>query len=439
MKKIFFSTLIFCPIILYGQNVWTLDKCIEYAQERNITIKQSELQQKSSQLDLQTARLSFLPDLNLGVGQDFAFGRATGSDNVIVSQSLASSSLSVYSSIPLFTGLRLVNQIQSNKLGLRAAIAELDKAKENLTLNIASFYLQILLNKELLAIAQEQLALSSEQVERSQQLFAAGRQSEAALYEARAQLADDEQKQVVANNNLQLSLLSLCQLINYTELESFDIAQANIELANGLSLLSSPEDAYRFSLEHRPSIVVSRLLLEKSRKEEKIAQSAFYPQLSLSGGYSTGYYYMFNTVVNQPFSKQLLDNGGESVRLSLSVPIFNRLGDVNSVKKAKISSHLQELSLENAKQELYRDIQTAYYNALAALERYRAAVKATAAAQLAFDFEQKRYESGKSTALEYSTAKIRLERTKGDEAQAKFEYIFRTKILDFYNGKPIEI
>lgn len=423
---------------LFSQTVWTLQQCVDYAIDHNITVQQLALQRDNQTLNLKTSQLSYVPNLNAGLDQNFSFGRAAGSDNVISSQSVATTSFNVSSSMPLFTGLRIINQIASDKLNLQAAIEDLNKAKEDLSLQITAYYLNILYYKELLAIADEQITISSNLVENTKSLVESGKKSESELYENKAQLANDQQTRTEAANALQLAVLDMCQAINYPEIGNFAVADIETEslLQKTLSAFMSPEQAYQTSLSIRPAIKASEKRIESSKKDLKVAQSSYYPQLDLQAGYSTGYYHSFQ-LQNSAFGQQLGDNSREVVALSLTIPIFNRMATINRVKQARIAVLNQELELENTKQVLLKEIQTAYYNALAARDKYVAAGKTAEASQVSFEFEQLKYDGGKSTSFELNNAKTRLEKSLAQEAQAKFEFIFRTKIFDFYNGSTI--
>ena len=438
LKIIVITILAILAASLQAQEVWSLSKCVDYAVQNNITVQKMALQTDYQKLNLKTSQWSFVPNLNAGLGQNFSFGRATGNDNITTSQSLASTNFNVSTSMPLFSGLRITNQIASDKLNLQAAIEDLNKAKEDLTLNVTAYYLNILYNKELVNITQEQVKLSEEQVKNTQALVKSGKKSESELYENKAQLANDQQTYIEASNALKLAILDLCQAINYTDIANFDVAAIDTKtLLETLDLsLVSPQDAYNKSLTVRPAIKASEKRIESSKKDLKVAQSAYYPQLDLQAGYSTGYFHSFQ-LNNVGFGQQLKDNSSEAVALSLSIPIFNRLGSVNRVKQARIGILNQELELENTKQVLLKEIQTAYYNALAAREKYTAAGKTSEASRISFEFEQLKYNGGKSTPFDFNNAKTRLEKSLAQEAQAKFEFIFRTKIFDFYNGKEL--
>lgn len=191
-------------------------------------------------------------------------------------------------------------------------------------------------------------------------------------------------------------------------------------------------------VDRRPGIRAARFSLESSKYEVKVAQSGFYPTLSLGGSYNTGYYHSYSSEsVNDAFGNQLKNNSSENVRLSLNIPIFNRLATRNRVKQAKVQVLQQSLMLEDAEQALYKEIEQAYYTAVAAHKKLSSSRQAVKAARISMEYEQIKYGAGKSTSFEYNDVKTRYEKALSDEAQARYEYLFRTKILDFYNGKPL--
>ena len=441
MKRLsFLIGLCAAAVAAQAQEAWSLRRCIDYAVENNISVKQIALQRDYQALALKTSQLSFTPNLNANLGQDFSFGRATGNDNITIDKSMGNTTLGITTSMPIFTGLRITNQIKADKLDLLAATEDLNKAKENLALQIAGYYLNVLYNKELLSIADDQVKISEAQVKNTEALVAAGKKSESELYENKAQMAADIQSRTEAANALQLAVLDLCQAINYADVANFAVADVDVEglLADEFDRLASPADTYRYSLDNRPAIRASEARIESSRKSLKVAQAAYYPQLNLNAGYNTGYYHLFQGE-NVDFGRQLGNNGSEYVSLSLSIPIFNRMATANQVKQARINVENRQLELENEKQQLLKEIQTAYYNAVAARDKYVAAGKTAESSRVAFEYEQAKYESGKSTPYDFNTAKLRLEKARAQETQAKYEFLFRNRIFAFYNGGSIEL
>ncbi len=438
--------LIFCSLLsafsVNAQKVWTLKDCIDYATENNIDIKSKVLELKNAKIELNTSRMSRLPNLNANANENLGFGRSTSRDGRTVDNTSSSTNLGVYTSIPVFTGFQIPNQIRQKKFNVSAAIEDLNKAKEDLALNITGFYLQTLLYKELFVIAQEQIELDKKQIEQTEILVKSGKKPISELFEAKATLANNEVTLTENKNNVMLSLLNLSQLLNYSDAENFDIESPDISaiFLKDLNDLESANKVYSHSISLRPSIKAAQFRLKSSVKGLHIAKAQYYPTLNFEAGYNNGYYYNFNLeegVKNIAFSDQIKNNGSEYLGVSLSIPIFNRFTVRNQVRQSRLNIEQQKLQLDNAHQILYKEIQQAYFNAVASEDKFKSAEKSVEASQIAFTHEETKYLSGKSTVLEYNNARLRLERSLSEEAQAKYDYIFRIKILDFYNGIPL--
>ena len=424
-----------------AQEGWTLRQCIEYAIENNVNILQSENTAEQSKVDVNTAKWARLPNLNARAGESFNWGRSgTRRQNeegeyveVFANISTNSTSFSLGTNVPLFTGFEIPNQYALSKLNLKAAFADLEKAKEDLAVNVASVYLQVLFNRELSKIAGEQVELSKQQVQRVVSLNEAGKTSSAEVAEAKARLAQDEMSAVQAKNNYELSLLDLSQLMELPTPEGFSLAEPEAGLS--FSALTPPDEVYLEASSNRPGILAAQYRLEGSEKSIRIAQSAYFPQLSLDGSLSSGYY---SSIENRSFGKQLNDNFTKYVGFSLSVPIFNRFSTRNRVQKARLQQTNYSLQLENTRKALYKDIQQAWYSAVAAESKFTTSESAVFANEESFRLMKEKYENGKATSLEYNEARLNLMKALSDRIQAKYDYIFRSKILDFYKGIPIE-
>ena len=424
-----------------AQETWSLRRCIDYAIEHNIDIRQAANQAEQSAVEVNTAKWARLPNLNGSANQSWNWGRtqtavpdeATGDySTVYVNTSSNGTNMSLSTSIPLFTGLELPNQYSLAKLNLKAATADLDKAKEDISINIASAYLQVLFNQELRDVAQGQVELSQEQCNRIERLAQMGKASAAEVADARSRVAQDRMTLVQTDNDYHLSLLDLAQLIELDSPEGFvlEAPQDTLEL----QLLANPEDIYNEALVNKPAIQAAKYRLEGSKHSIRIAQSGYYPQLSLSGSLGTSYY----STINRTFSQQMNDNFNKYVGISLSVPLFNRLATRNQVRAARLQRENYALQLDDAKKTLYKEIQQAWYNATASRAKYTSSHAAMLASAESFQLMARKYEGGQANAVEYNEAKQNLMKAQSDELQAKYEYLFRTKILDFYRGIPLE-
>ena len=269
---------------------WTLDDCIGFAQRNNIDVQRRTLQVEKSDVDLSTAKYSRLPDLNASVGADASFGRVLSSDNTYQTKNQTSGSLNVSASMPLFQGMRINHRIKAGKLDLAAAVQDMERAREDVAINVMTLYLEVLYNKEMVGVAERQLTLSEQQAGRSRALAAAGKQPESAVYESDALAAGSRMTLTQARNDLQLALLDLSQALNRESAAGFDIvapALDSMDLA-ALHRLGSADEVYAYAAENRPHIRAERLRLESSEHAVAVARSALYPSLSLSGGYGTG-------------------------------------------------------------------------------------------------------------------------------------------------------
>ena len=435
------------PWGVFAQEVktWTLNDCIRYALEHNIEIKQQEQNQEGQKINLHTSKYSWLPSLNAGIGQNFDFGRSPSKDGIIVDNNSSSTSASVSLNMPIFDGLKIPNDIAAKKFDLKAAVETLNKAKEDLSVNIASYYLQVLCNKELLRVADLQVDLTAEQVERTAALVKAGKVPASQLYDIKAQLARDESSQTEASNNVQLALLDLAQALELEEgAKAFDIAVPEIDdaIRKYMSSILPPDVIYNNAVTCKPQIKAQEYMLESQKKMLKVARASYFPQLNFNASYSNGYYHYTSgdgLATNLPFGEQLSRNGRKTLGFSLSIPLFNRFQVRNSVRSAKVAIQTQTLNVENTKKALYKEIQQAYYNATAAQEQLVAAGKSVEATRVAFKYAEQRYAEGKSNVYEFNEAKAQYAQSLAQEAQAKYTFILRAKILDFYNGTPIAL
>lgn len=441
-KTIILCCLLIATMGIYAQGKWTLRQCVEYAIENNVDLRIEALNVKSSEIDLSTSKNSRLPDLNANVGQNFNFGRSTLTNNVTESVNSSNTTFGVSTSLPVFTGFKIPNQIKMDELNLKAATEGLKKAKENLELQVVSLYLDILFKKEILRVHKDQVELSRQQVERTQTLVDAGKVPLSQVYDIKAQLAKDELNVTMAENDLELSLLNLSQALNLQSYENFDIQEPDFDnmVLDNLSSVIPPDRVYQLALEVKPHVKEAEYKLESSKKGLKVAQSAYWPTLNFGAGYSTNYQHISTLKdENRSFGTQFKDNGSEYISFSLKIPIFNRFQTRNQVRSARLNIENQAFLLDNVKLALYKEIQQAYQSAIAAQAKHSSTEKAYAAAEESFKYAQERYQIGKSTVFEFNEVKTKLLSSQSEQIQAKYDFIFKTKILDFYQGKPIDI
>ena len=424
---------------------WTLEECIDYAIEHNIEIKSYELDTQLKEHTLSTSKWSRLPDLNANLGQGFDFGRApSANETSLENTSAASSSFNVGTSVPIFTGFRIPNEVAAGKLDLRAAFESLNKAKESLSLQVTSNYLNVLFYKELERVRGVQSDLSAEQVTKTEMLVQAGKVPEGQLFDIKAVLANDYTALVEAQNQTKLMLLALAQNLEIGEqIESFKVVEPMLSDPSQalLGSLQTPDEIYSQAVTTRPMIKEQELLLESSKKRLEIAKSEYYPKLNFSANYRNGYYHYYNNPNPNPpsFSDQLSENQNTNLGLSLSIPIFNRFRVRNQVRSSRVNIFNRELSLDNSKKALFEEIQKAYYNAIAAQRKYAASKESVEATSKSFEYAQEKYNVGKASVFELNEAKTKMAQSLAEQVQSKYEFIFRVKILDFYRGEKITL
>lgn len=415
---------------------WTLRQCIDHALTHNIGIRQRENMQQQQELQLSTARNSRLPDLNGSAGQNYSFGRGLTSDNTYTNTNTSSTSFSLGTSIPLFTGFRIPNTIALNRLNLEAATHDLEKARNDVSVQVAQAYVQVLYDQELVGVARRQTVIDSMQVVRLQALLNNGKASEAELAQQEATLAQSRLTVTQAEGNLRLALLSLSQLLELPSSEGFAVAPIDT-LAPDVPL-PSPDLIFAEAQGGRPEIQAEQIRLDATEKNIAIARSGLYPQLSFSAGMGSNYY-KTSGFKTDGFSQQLKNNFSQNLGFSLSVPIFNRFQTRNSIRSAKIDRVNQQLALDNVKKQLYKEIQTAYCNTVTARQKLQSSMQARESSNMAFRLMQAKYEQGKATLTEFNEARNNLLRTESDLAQARYEHLYQTALIQFYRGQPLQM
>ncbi len=448
LKKLIFHSILLAalPMLLTAQNkeVWSLEDCIRYAMENNITIKQAELNTQYSENTYSQSKMSRLPNLNASGDYRYAFGRVldqTAYEFKNEDQNYVGVNLS--SSVNLFNGFQKTNTIQRNYLNLMASYEDVNKIRNDISLNIAAAYLQILFNSELVDVARNQMEITGQQVERTQKLVDAGKVARGNFLEIQAQYASEELNLVNAENQLQMSYLNLQQLLDLPYDPQFSIVTPDLP-APGDSLVSmNAKEVFETATEIMPQITSAEYALESAKKDLSIAKGMRSPSLTLSGNTRTDY----SDLAPYPdpleigrkytFAEQMSDNISVGIGLGLSIPIFNGNQVNTSISNARIGIENAQLELQNRKNELFRQIQQSYVDAIAALKKYESTQQALAAMEESFRYMERKYEVGLINTVEYNTSKNQLTITQSDLLQAKYDFIFKTKILNFYKGEPI--
>jgi len=424
-----------------GQSLWSLQKCIDYALQNNIQIKQQALNSEYYSNQLGQAKFNRLPNLNAGFQNNMSFGRTIGADNTYLDINSNSTSGSLNSNVTIWNGFTLTNSIKMADMDLRASLEEMKKAKDDVMLNIAASYLEILFADELVVVADDLLKITQLQIDRTTKLVEAGSLAKGSLLEIEAQYAREEVNVVNAQNRLQLAYLALYQFLELPATESFKIEKPTLpEIGANLSLLNSM-DVFKNAVQLKPAIKGAEFKLESARKQLLIAKGNLLPTLSFGGNYYNFYNnkytdFQMNKIA---FRDQLKSNERFGFGVTLNVPIFNRFQARTGVSNTQIQLENSELQLQNTKNLLRKDIEQSYTNALAAFKRYVANQKTVVSSKEAFRYTEEKFNVGMINSVEYNQSKNNLSKAQSDLLQAKYEYIFRTKILDFYNGLTIEL
>lgn len=433
-----------------AQQTMTLRECIDMALKNNISLKQRENTRRQQELRLSTARNSRLPNLDASIGQNFSFGRGLTSDNTYTNTNTSSTSFSIGTSIPLFTGMNITNTIKLNRLNLEAATADLEKARNDISMQVAQAYVEILYDMEIADVAHRQIEIDSMQAERLQAMVDNGKASEAELSQQQATLSQSRYTATQADNSLKLALLTLSQLLELPSPDNFAITPpTSIRLtepdshitADGSTIhynavIPSPDAIYAEAMGIKPEIQAEQLRLKGTERSIAIARAALYPQLSLSAGLGTNYYKTSGYPVAS-FSEQLKNNFSQYIGLNINIPLFNRLQTRNNIRSAQIDRETQQLQLDNTRKALYKEIQQVYYNATAALAKYNSSRQTVRSSENAFLLMTAKYENGKATITEFNESKNNYLKAESDLTQARYEYIYQTALLDFYRGREL--
>lgn len=417
-----------------AQRVMTLAQCIDYAVSHNVNVKRYANNVKQQKVQLSTARNSRLPDLTAGASQSFNFGRGLNSENAYVNRNTQSTGFNLQTSVPLLTGGRIPNEIAMSRLNLQAATADLEHACQSIALQVAAAYLQAVYAAEVVKVQEAQVAFSKIQEDRISKLFNAGKSPESDVVEAHSQVAQDEMGRTQAKCDYKLAMLDLSQLLELSSPDSIEIVAPQGETSPTLPPL--PDRIFARAEGVKPEIQAEKLRLQAAEKNIRIAKAALYPTLSLGAGLSSEYY-KTSGYQAASFSKQLSDNFNKSIGLSLNIPIFNRLATRNSIRQAKLQQSEQALQLDETKKTLYKEIQQAYYNAVNAQAKYESALAARKAAESNFNMMTGKFENGRANATELEEAKTKRANAITSTLQAKYEYILRMKIIEFYEGNKL--
>jgi outer membrane protein len=456
MKKfliLIFSMLLSSQGLIFSQpRIWSLEECIIYAIENNIQIKQQILQTKYQKNALDLAKLKLLPSLNGSASHNYSFGRALDETTYQFTdqQNVQSNNFYLGGSLTLFKGLQNYNSIQKNNYELLAGEQDLQNIKDNIALSVALDYLQILLNKELVVVTENQFQITKQQIEKTRKLVDAGSVARGNLLQIEAQAAQEELQYINTRNQLDISFLNITQLLELSTPENFEIITPSITIDTNGIITGNIEEIYTEAVATRPEIKSSELKLTASEYDMKIAKGGRSPQLTMNHSFSTGYSDIRKKLLGvdpvtgaiygkYSFIDQFNDNINYGIGFSLNIPILNGWQINKSIANSRLGIESNRYALEGTKKQLYKNIQKAYTDAIAALKKHNASIKAVTAAEESFRYTEQKFDVGMVTPVDYNAAKTQLLNAQSDMAQAKYEFIFKTKVLDFYRGIPLNL
>ena len=451
-KKLLTFIIILIPVLysvsVAAQELWSLEKCINYAFEHNLQIKQSELDVASSNEDLHQSKLNILPSLNGSFSHNFGWGRSyDNAQGIFINENTMQNFISANSNLTLFEGLTQVNDVRKKQLDYLAKKYDSEKIKNDISLNIAASYLLILFNIELVNNAKRQVEITQEQIDRTKKQVEAGAIARGSLYDIQAQGANEEANLVNTKNKLMLAYLDLMQLLDLEATEEFDIEKPQLEITGKPELLP-PQVIYDKSLTLMPEIKSAEYRVKSAERAIAISRGFRSPRLYATGTYGTNYSDQIGINPYQPisetnpvksFDQQWVDNRNGTLLFGISIPIFNGFQTSTNVRKSKIYKETVELNLELEKNKLRKNIESAYADALAAYHTYVARKKAVESFRESFNYTQEKFNVGMVNATDYNVSKIQLSNAEADLASAKYDFIFKTKILDFYLGRKLTL
>lgn len=461
-----------------GDGKWSLEEAVNYAREKNLRVQQSLLNKKASEVDLKQSRFDRLPSLNAGGNYTFNSGSFQNPVTFgLLTQNAQTASIQANTSLPVFSGFQQVNQVKQNLLELQASEQEYLSAQNDITLDVVTSYLNILFVKEQIDLAELQRELTKQQLERTRILFKAGSVAENAVLDLESQYATDELDLITAQNQGDIARLKLVQLLNLPTSQSFEIIIPEIPEPDKNPLLISANQVYDVAIQTLPEVKATDLRVLSAGKAIDVARGGYYPRVSLFAGINSRYSNTTDFVVgretvidgfreqtffldkqgqepfvvfvpnasireiseNYPILDQFKDLVGKQVGVSLQVPIFNGLQVRSNVERAKIAQQNAQLNAEITRNNLRQTIEQAYVDALAAQRRFIAAKEQVTAAQKNFNNAQLRLNNGVINTIDYNIVANSLRSAQSSLIQAKYDYFFKLKVLDFYQGKDISL
>ncbi len=418
------------------QKKWSLQECVDYALENNITILQGENSILNNEQNIDAAKGQFLPSVSGFVGHTLSLGNRELFPGQFVDRTDNSTNASISLNQTVFNGFRLTNLYKQSQLNLETSKLELNRIKDDISLNVVNAYLNVLFNIENLEIAKAQYSFSKKQLDQVRDLVDAGVQPQANVYDAEATLSSDLQSVTVAENNYELALLSLSQLLQLPY-EGFEVEVIELDNPSSELMYNNASPIVSYALDNRYEIKVAQKNIENSALNTEISKSGYLPTVSFNYAFGSNVFFTNLIDTEDSFFNQLNNQKGHRFSLNVSVPIFSQFQNKTNVAKAKIQEENAQLNLKQAKLDVEANVQRAFTDAKAALRAYEAAKSSLQSQKIAFQNSQERYDIGAMNAFDLEQSRLRLVNAESSLVNAKYDFIFKTKVLDFYLGKPI--
>ncbi len=454
------------------KKVWTLKECVDYALQNNLNVQRGVLTRETSNINARQAKLTMLPALNTGSSYGFNWGRSIDpTTNLFRTQEIESFNVNASASLLLFNGFRLMNQHKQAQADLDASGKDLEKAKNDVIFSVITLYTTVIFNKELLTNAQSQLASTQQQLERTRRLAEAGSVPRGNVLDLEAQEATNELNVINRDNSVNFSLLQLKQALQLPGSSDLDVEVPQVDIADELVMDQTAQEIYQTALGAMPEIESARLKVSSSNLAAKAAAGSLYPRLSATGNFFTNYSSaargtietdlgtttipigyvgssgetVYTDIANRSvsyydvaFDNQIQDNISRAASLSLQIPIFNGYSANSGLQRARITQQQAEINARQAENTLRQAVETSFNDAVAASKTYNSAVKQVQARDEAFRMTKQRFDNGAANYVDYQVAENNLFQARSDLVRAKYDFIFKKKVLDFFQGKPLD-
>jgi len=467
MKNLLIIFSVLTTFAVKSQTGWDLQECISYALKHNISLKQAALKSEINNNNTTQSKAAILPSLNMGAQHNYNFGQTIDRfTNTFANTQVLSQNFYISSSLVLWSGLSQYNTVKANEYTYLSSVENLKQMQNDLSLNVANAYIALIFAEELLKISESQSKVTQEQLERTQKLVNAGTLAKSIEYDIKAQLANEQVNVTTAENNLSISMLNLKQLLNLDSVTNFSIVRPNLNVEDGQLLNNNIQYIYETSVKNQPNIKSGEYSILSAEKSLAASKGRISPTLSFNASMGTGTSglakdilgvtytgYQVSGITNKgdsvftpvtqlitrktSFENQFKNNINKTIGFTINIPLFNGLQTNTAIKNAKLNTLNARFTQDLVKQNLYKTISQAYVSAKAALNKYMATKLSVDAAGESFKYAQQKFDAGVISAFDFSTSKNRLFAAESNMLQAKYDYIFKLKVLDYYQGKPL--